>query len=73
MIESRKVRLAAEVTPVGKLLRKRPLGRLRRRCEDNIKIDLKDIWSEGVYWIQQAQDMVKRLAPMNIVMNLRIP
>jgi hypothetical protein len=49
VIESRRVRLAAEVTPVGKLLRKRPLGRIRRRCEDNIKMYLQDIWSEGVY------------------------
>jgi hypothetical protein len=47
MIESRRVKLATEVTPVGKLLRKRPLGRLRRRCEDKIKMYLKGIWSDG--------------------------
>jgi hypothetical protein len=33
---------------VGKLERKRPLGRRRLLCEDNIKIDLKDIGWEDV-------------------------
>jgi hypothetical protein len=33
-----------------------PLGRARRRWEDNIKIDLKKLEREGVDWIQLAQD-----------------
>jgi hypothetical protein len=36
--------------------RKRPLGRLRCRWEDNIKMDKKEIWCEGVDWIHLAQD-----------------
>jgi hypothetical protein len=40
------------VTPEGK----RPLGRSRRRCEDNIKIDLREIVWDGRYWIGHAQD-----------------
>jgi hypothetical protein len=34
---------------------KSPHGVCRRRCEDNIKMDLKDIWYVGVYWIYVAQ------------------
>jgi hypothetical protein len=36
---------------VGKSEGKRPLGRPRRRCVDNIKIDLREIGWEGVDWI----------------------
>jgi hypothetical protein len=35
---------------------KRPLGRSRRRWEDNIKMDLKEIWFEVVNWIHLAQN-----------------
>jgi hypothetical protein len=31
---------------------KRPRGRPRRRCEDNIKLDLRDIGIDGANWIQ---------------------
>ena len=41
---------------VGKPERKRPLGRPRRRWEDNIKMDLKEIGWEDVDWIDVAQD-----------------
>jgi hypothetical protein len=44
---------------------KRPLGRPRRRWEDNIKLDLRDIDFDGANWI--------RLAFLNTVMNLRVP
>jgi hypothetical protein len=40
---------------VGKPGRKRLLGRPRRRCEDNIKMDLKEIWCGDVDWIQATQ------------------
>jgi hypothetical protein len=44
----------------GVLLRKpegmRPLGRHRRRWEDNIKIDLQDVECGGMDWIELAQD-----------------
>jgi len=41
---------------VGKLEGKRPLGRLRRRWEDNIKMDLTEI---GINWIRLADDRVQ--------------
>jgi hypothetical protein len=43
---------------VGSPEGKRLLGRLRRRWEDNIKIDLREIWIDGGNWIQLAQDRV---------------
>ena len=41
---------------VGKPEGKRPLGRPRRRWEDNIKMDLQELGCEGVDWIELAQD-----------------
>jgi hypothetical protein len=41
---------------IGRPKGKRPLGRPRRRWEDNIKIDLRDIGIDGVNWIRLAQD-----------------
>jgi hypothetical protein len=41
---------------VGKPERKRPLGRLRRRWVDNIKIDFREIGLDGMDWIDLAQD-----------------
>jgi len=43
---------------VGKPEGKRPRGRLRRRWEDNIKMDLSEMGCEGVGWIHldQARD-----------------
>jgi len=38
----------AYIVLVGKLERKRLLGRLRRRWEDNIRKNLREIWWEGV-------------------------
>jgi hypothetical protein len=35
---------------------KRPLGRPRRRWEDNIKMDLQEVGFEGIDWIELAQD-----------------
>jgi hypothetical protein len=57
---------------VGRPERRRPLGRPRRRQEDNIKIDLQDVgW--GVDWIALAQDRDRWRALVNAVMNLRVP
>jgi hypothetical protein len=36
--------------------RKEPLGRPRRRWEENIKMDLRDIGIDGANWIRLAQD-----------------
>jgi hypothetical protein len=52
---------------------KRPLGRLRRRWVDNIKIDLLEIGWDGVDWIGLAQDRDNWRALVNAVMNLRVP
>jgi hypothetical protein len=41
---------------VGKPDGTKPNGRPRRRCEDNIKMDLMEIEWEGVEWINLAQD-----------------
>jgi hypothetical protein len=58
---------------VGKPEGKTPLGRSRRRWEDNIKMDLKAIGWEGVEWIHLAQDRDKWRALVSTVMNLRVP
>jgi hypothetical protein len=51
---------------------KRPLGRRRRRWEDNIKLDLREIEIDGANWIQLAQDRIQWQACVNTVMNLRV-
>jgi hypothetical protein len=58
---------------VGKLEGKRPLGRPRRRWEDNIKMYLRDIGCCGMDWIDLAQDRDQWRALVNTVMNLRVP
>jgi hypothetical protein len=52
---------------------KRPLERLKRRCEDNIKMNLREIGIDVANWIQPAQDRVQWRASVNTVMNLRFP
>ena len=54
-------------------LRKRPLGRPRRRWEDNIKMDLQKVGSGGMNLIELAKDMDRWRALVNSVMNLRDP
>jgi hypothetical protein len=46
----------------------RPLGRPKRKREDNIKIDLREIGIDGANWIQLAQDRVQFRAFVNMVM-----
>jgi hypothetical protein len=58
---------------VGKPEGKRPLGRPRRRWEDNIKLDLRGIGIDGVNWIQLTQDRIQWRGCVNTVMNLRVP
>jgi hypothetical protein len=50
---------------------KRPLRRRRRRWEDNIKLDLREIGIDEANWIRLAQDRVQWWAFVNTVMNLR--
>jgi hypothetical protein len=52
---------------------RRPLGRPRRRWEDNIKMDLWEIGFGDVDWIHLAQDWDRWRALVNTVMNLRVP
>ena len=58
---------------VGKPEGKRPLGRPRRRWEDNIWMDLQEVelWYED--WIGLAQDRDRWRALVSAVMNLRVP
>jgi hypothetical protein len=58
---------------VGRPEGKRPLERPRRRWEDNIKMDLREIGLYGANWIRLAQDRVQWRAFVNTVMNLRVP
>jgi hypothetical protein len=57
---------------VGKPEGKRPLGRPRRRREDGIRMDLREIGLGGVDWIRLAQDRDRRRAVVSAVMNLRV-
>jgi hypothetical protein len=58
---------------VGRPEGKRPLGRPRRRWEDNIKIELREIGIDGVSSIRLVQDRVQWRASVSTVMNLRFP
>ena len=56
---------------VGKPEGKRPLGRPRRRGEDNIKMDLQEVGCGGIDWIELAQDRDRWPALLNAVMKLQ--
>jgi hypothetical protein len=84
MIKSGRMSLTGHVAPMGEKRNahrvlvgrpegKRPLGRLRRRWVDNIKIDVKVIGWDGMDWIDLAEDRDQWRALVNTVMNLRIP
>jgi hypothetical protein len=57
---------------VGRPEGKGPLGRPRRRWEDNINMDLREIVIDEANWIQMAQVRVQWRACVNTVMNLRV-
>jgi hypothetical protein len=56
---------------VGKPEGRRPLGKPRRRWENNIKMDLQEVG--GIDWIDLAQDRDRWRALVYTVMNLRVP
>jgi len=58
---------------VGKPEGKRPLGRPRRRWEDNINMDLQKVVGGCEDWMELAQDRDRWRALVSTVMNLRVP
>ena len=57
---------------VGKPEGKRPLGKPRRRWEDNIKTDLQEVGCGGMHWIELSQDWDRWRALVSEVMKLRV-
>jgi len=55
--------------PEGKI----PLGRPRRRWEDNIRMDLREVGCGCVDWMELAQDRDRWCALVSAVMNLQVP
>jgi hypothetical protein len=52
---------------------RRPLGRPRCRCLDNIRMDLVEVGWGDVDWMGLAQDRDRWRALVNSVLNLRVP
>jgi len=84
VIKSRRMRWAGHVARmgergdlyrglVGKPEGKKPLGRPRRRWEDNIKMDFQEVGCGGMDWIELAQDRDRWRALVIEVMNLQVP
>ena len=57
----------------GKPTGKRPLGRPRRRWEDNIRMDLEEIGINEGNSVDSAQDRNYWRALVNAALNLRVP
>ena len=84
MIKSRRLRWAGHVARMedgrsafkiltGKPTGKRPLGRPRRRWEDNIRMDIEEIGIIAGNWVDSAQDRTYWRALVNAALNLRVP
>jgi hypothetical protein len=84
VIKARRMRWAGHVARMGEVRGaynilvgrpegRRPLGRPRRRWEDNIKMDLREIGFGNVDWIHWAQHRDRWQALVNTVMILRVP
>ena len=58
---------------INKPIGKRPLRRPKRRCEDNIRIDLKEIGVNTRNWIASAQDRDCWRTLVNATLNARVP
>ena len=57
----------------GKPTGKRPLGRPKRRWEDNIRMDLEEIGINAGNWVDSAQDRDYWRALVNAALNFRVP
>jgi hypothetical protein len=57
---------------MGKPEGKRPLGRPRRRWEDNIRRDLEEVVGDCGNWMERAQDRDRWRTLVNTVMNFRV-
>ena len=84
MIKSRRLRSAGHVGRIkegrgsfkiltGTPTDKRLLGRRRRRWEDNIRMDRKEMGINTRHWVDSAQDMDYRRALVNVALKLRFP
>ena len=84
VIKSRRMRWAGHVARmeegrvvhevlVGKPDGKRPLGRRRRRWEDNIKKDLQEVGRRCGDWMELARDRDRWRSLVSTVMNFRVP
>ena len=84
VVKSRRMRWAGHVARMGEgrgVLRvlmgkpegKRPLGRPRRRWEDNIQMDLREMGGVCGDWMELTQDRDRWRALVSTVMNLRVP
>jgi hypothetical protein len=84
VVKSRRMRWAGHVARmgeeravhrvlVGKPEGKRPLGRPRRRLEDNIKMDLQEVRGGFGDWMDLVQDRDRWRARVSKVMNFRVP
>jgi hypothetical protein len=84
VVKSRRMRWAGHVARMGedtgvhrvlvaKPGGKRPLGRPRRRWEDNIKMDLQKVGGSHGYWMELTQDRDRWRALVGTVRNLRVP
>jgi hypothetical protein len=58
---------------VGKPKGKKPLGRPRRRWEDNIKINLQEVGGGRGNWMELAQDRERWRARLGTVRDFRVP
>ena len=56
-----------------KILAGKPLGRPRRRWEDNIRMDLEEIGTNAGNWVDSAQDRNYWRVLVNVELNLRDP
>jgi hypothetical protein len=84
MIKSKRLRWAGHVAKMeegrstfkiltGKPTEKRPLGRPKRRWEENIRMNLEEICINTRNWVDLAQDRDYWRALVNAALNLRVP